>query len=596
MSDDASFAGVESQQDSSTGKHEERRGLLAAWMQFPRRVVLLLIAYGLIRLLLRGAELAVFERTGITALCLRPEESQLPEALLISWSNYPRLVSEVIAERLPRTLFLIGGAAVMSVPLTLLMIWVAGLANSLERRSNKAGVLVGRLGRLLLFPWAAAPLGLLSGAMVWFFAFTLGLFPISKFIDPDLWVSAEISSTLLLNRMLLSAAVALVLVIGLLIVQQINLPTRRRRIAGVGVIVVLVGVVAYWLLLGGRLALDVLHHVALPSVTLALLPATLTAQVLARDLALGAKPDNIRAWPGGVIKWLRILFRQTGGLLGAAVVVESMYSYPGAGFSLLQGWEASDTPLVFGVLVALSTLVLMGRLLGELFGWIERLVHALPLPPALELGARPWGTHRGWIVFSLVLLIIFLLVPHIASLLIVPLFFARMFVAALVVLVVGGSVGAGLGFLAKRRVWHAETVADLLFLPADVVLMVPIIPALVTMFALAGYIGTTIVPGLLTGLVLAPRAIRFYQTLWMAAPDDRQWRMRLLLPGLGALFIGGLFAVFWYHNAWLVWFIPGAMPDITLGGVLGLSFALYTVTDALVECFPTKEAMLHLYE
>src|SRR3972149_6048857 len=88
----------------------------------------------------------------------------------VSFSNYPRQVIDVIIERAPRTLVLFLTATVVAF-------------------------------YTVFTPW----FGLM---MIWFFAYTLGWFPIGKFIDPIVWQDSPLSAVELFQRMLVTGMMA----------------------------------------------------------------------------------------------------------------------------------------------------------------------------------------------------------------------------------------------------------------------------------------------------------------------------------------------------------------------------------------------------
>jgi peptide/nickel transport system permease protein len=188
--------------------------------------------------------------------------------------------------------------------------------------------------------------------------------------------------------------------------------------------------------------------------------------------------------------------------------------------------------------------------------------------------------------------------------------------AAIAALGFGLLFGALTGWLDSLRTRWSESVADLLLLPADALLMIPAIPFVMM---LAGTARASGPPGRFTALAsivsaaLIPRAVRAYQTLWTAAPQEKRWLVRLL-PGAGALYLGALFtALVTIVAAEFLGF--GALPPTpTLGGTLVSGWrymlmapwlvvrpgvmlwlclaAIYTAADALTGFFRTKEVLI----
>jgi peptide/nickel transport system permease protein len=396
----------------------------------------------------------------------------------------------------------------------------------------------------------------------------------------------------------------------------------------------------------------VISRLIMPALTLALFPSILTAQAVAREVTLPRERVGGRLWLIGLFKGLGVLAGQVGGVLSATVLVEMIFRWPGIGGWVLQSMANRDYPLLFGLLIVYICLVLVGRLIAELFRWLERLVRvpALPIQPA----PAPW--RRIWLVLTLVLLLAPLALT-VSGLLVRPdaaikqditssnkppsrvhpwgtddlgrdlqarvlrgglVTLGVTALVAVIVLLPGLMGGALTGLLASRRVWWAESVADLLLLPADVLLYFPVVLGAVTIWivTLSPTFGVKVM--LIALLMLLPRAVRVYQALWVAAPGQRKG-LALGLAGSGALFLGTLFAalgvvtIFDYLGL-------GAVnpPQPTLGYVLssaaismrarpeGLlasggaiwacALAFYAAADALVGFFHSKEALVRLNE
>ena len=346
-----------------------------------------------------------------------------------------------------------------------------------------------------------------------------------------------------------------------------------------------------------------------------------------------------------------MLLGQIGGLISAAVLVETVFAWPGVGRAATDAAMSRDYPLLVGVIGACAGLILAGRLAAELFRWLERLMR---LPASTQLEPSSWRkTARViWVVVALALLLAPLALA-IAGLTVGPDaatkvdsramgqppsashpwgtdrlgrdLQARVFrgglttlgvvvLAAVIILLPSLLGGALTGFLASRRVWWAESLADFLLLPADALLFIPAVLAGIVMVML---LGPSAGVGLAVAVALLPRAVRVYQTLWTAAPEQRK-RLALTLAGPGVLLLGGLFAGFGLVTALdlVGWGVQPPLP--TLGGMVGeatrlltvrpegalapgiaiwvCAFAFYTAADALVGFFYSKEALARLNE
>lgn len=554
-----------------------------AWAQFPRRVILLLIAFSI----------ASFLITSLRGL-LSAGTPAFPQGQVVNWeiswrSNQP--VADVIAMRMPNTLQLLGTAFGLALLLATIVAYTGALLHQLEEASNPLGTILKWLGRLGCLVPAALPVVGLSLFLVFFFAFQLRFLPGGGKISPG----------------------------------------------------------------GGGLS-DVLQHLILPSFTLAFLPGVIAAQEMARVLKQPQATSNARTWMTRLFKLLGLLLGQIGGWLTAIIVVETVFSWPGLGRLAFDAAITRDYPVLLGVLGAFAGVILGGRLAAEFFRWLERLVRVPAVTP--QTAPSPWRklAQRLWVAFTLLLLIVPLVLvvtglstdaaktlnvdlqarnapPSTehpwgadslgrdlqARVLLGGLTMLKITVLAAVIALIPSLLGGALtGFLASHgRLW-SESLADLVLLPADVLLFIPALAG-VMVFMLIGSSEERSWLWLVMGVVgvLLPRALRFYQTLWTTEPKPRRWLV-LVLIGSGALLLGMIFAALGLVAAvdFMGIGIQPPQPSIgtiiadtlsimtahptglfAAGGVLwACSAAFYLSADALVGFFDSKEPLSRLNE
>ncbi len=542
---------------------EKRQERLVAWLQFPRRVVLLLTTFVLLLGLIRVLR-APFTMRAVESY---PDEMRRQFIEQVDWSlswHFRKPVADIIAERMPDTLLLLGTTLFLVWLLALAAILVAVQVHKLEERVGLPGSLLKGLGRLWVFSIGAMPVVCMGLLLLYIFAIQLQLLPS----------------------------------------------------------------------FGGGMG----KQLIMPALVLAFLPATLTAQAVARKVTLPASKTEGRLWLIGLYKAMGVSLGQVGGILSVMVVVEILFTWPGLGILAFQAAENRDYPLLLGVLGTYAGIVLVGRLMSELFRWLERMERGSAPSPTLKSNPRYRTTRTIWVVVALAMLLVLLLGLAITGLVVDPpvqdlrnvnappsidhplgtnklgrdvltllllnglRMLAPVALMAGVILIPGGLVGSLVGILASRRTLWAESIADLLLLLPDVLLLIPAVPGVMVVFSLVGSIGLK--TGLVFAIVLLPRAVRFYQTLWLAVPKQRD-RGRLGLIGLGALFLGSLFAGFW-----LVMALPGTQFALGLGEILFggrakiemlvpiwiCAFVLYTAADALIGFFDSKEAMARFNE
>ncbi len=555
----------------------QKQERLAAWLQFPRRVVFLLMAFGWALALLGALK------------TLSPAVSRSGLNWDSSWAT-KQPVAQIVGQRLPNTLLLLGAAIVLAFLLALFATLAAALVHKLEQTAGPLGSILKGLGRLALFSPAVTPVFVLALVLLAVFAIRLKLLPLSGMYT--------------LNK-------------------QSDV-------------------------------LDLIRHIILPVTSLALLPALLTAQAVVREVTLPRERGGLRLWLAGLLKMWGMLLGQIGGWLTAALVVETVFAWPGAGLLALVSITRGDYPMVLGVLNSFAILILVGRLLAELFRWLERLVLA-PIPSVQVETTRWRKTARIiWVVLALVLLLAPLALA-VAGLTMsqdavtrvdsrnrnappsaqhpwgtdtlgrdvrarvlrgTAVAFGIAALAALVVFIPGLLGGMLTGWLASRRAWWSESLADLLLLPADALLFIPAVGVAAISIMLQRRPQDS--PLMLAAMVvLLPRVVRMYHALWVAAPAKSKGLV-VGVAGSGILLLGGLLAGFGFVLITSFLGIGILPPTPSLGGDLREMFtmfirrpelivapaivawacclALYTATDALVGFFSSKEPLARLNE
>jgi peptide/nickel transport system permease protein len=393
----------------------------------------------------------------------------------------------------------------------------------------------------------------------------------------------------------------------------------------------------------------------MPTLALALLPAVLTAQTTAKSLTKPQDRAGIRIWIYGLLKGLETLLRQIGGMLGAMILIELVFAWPGLGRLASATIARQDLPVLLGVFRAYIKVILGTRLLAELFAWLARLFFA-PVPvPQVDPTRWRQAARTTWTVFGLVALVIPLALTAIgltvsrhealaidisgtmrppspehplgtdlvgrdllarilrgnANTLITTL------VVATVTVLLALPVSVLSGWLASYKTWWGELLADLLFLPADAFLLVPTL-LLATVLSTLGVRWvdqpTTSAIWLIavTSAALLPRITRAGRALWIAAPKRRRGSV-LGLAGPGALVAIALFSGYQTIIGMGYQGLGLRQPSPSVGGLLseGLallrtnpaatsallalmwvcSFAFYLAADALTGFFASKKPL-----
>ena len=288
----------------------------------------------------------------------------------VSFSHYPRSVSDVIAERLPRTVALFFTATVFSFYLGFLLgkiiAWKRG--GWTEYATTLGGVTL----YTVFTPWFAL-------MMIWLFAFKAGWFPIGKFLDPILWREAPIDANTLFGRMMLTALALSIIVFAVFVV------TTRLRVAGarliqLGSMVVAVGVmIGVWRATGfGDLAWDIIKHMILPVFTLTLISFAGTMlltrnsmlETMREDFVLAARAKGLpekavrdkHVARNALLPVVTSLVFSLAFAVDGGVIIESVFSWPGMGQTLVSAAVAEDLPLAVGAFVFVGIFVLLAHL------------------------------------------------------------------------------------------------------------------------------------------------------------------------------------------------------------------------------------------
>ena len=292
----------------------------------------------------------------------------------VSFSLYPRTVGDVILERLPRTLVLFATATVISFYLGFalgkIIAWRRG--GWVEYTSTLGGVTL----YTVFTPW----FGLM---MIWLFAFKAGWLPIGKFLDPVVWRDAPTDSNSIFNLMLATVAVVSVTVFAVFVV------TTKKRLAAAPVIQVgsiaaaALVVVGVWLASGvGYLALDLVKHMVLPIATLTLISFAGTMLLTRNSMLEVIREDHVmvaraKGLPEKAVRDKHVarnallpvvtsfVFSLAFAIDGG-VIIESIFSWPGMGQTLVAATVSEDLPLAVGAFVFVGVFVLVAHLAADI--------------------------------------------------------------------------------------------------------------------------------------------------------------------------------------------------------------------------------------
>ena len=219
--------------------------------------------------------------------------------------------------------------------------------------------------------------------MILVFAYALDWFPIGQFIDPVLWRESPetITSNGVFIQMLLTALISSLALFGWFLLSQRVDPKRRTRFRWLGVGVIGLGIVGYWAFFSGGAgiyALDILHHMVLPVLTLTLIAFAGTMlltrnsmlETLREDYILTARAKGLtekvvrdkHAARNALLPVVTSLIFSLASVLNGGVITENIFSWRGMGTTLITAVQQLDIPTAIGTLVFTGALTLVGHL------------------------------------------------------------------------------------------------------------------------------------------------------------------------------------------------------------------------------------------
>jgi len=291
----------------------------------------------------------------------------------LSFTQYPATVSQLILERLPRTVTLFLSAVLLSYYMGFflgkVMAWKRG--NFTETALTLGGV----AGYTVFYPWFAI-------LMLWFFGFVLGLFPIGKFIDVEEWSRAPQNPNSVFLQLLVSALIVSVVALVVFAISKRLSSTTGQMVRRIGIPLVILGFVGYWWVSPLRTYVgDIVHHTTLPVLTLAsvnfagvmLLTRASMLETLKEDYILTARAKGLpqrmirdkHAARNALLPVVTSLVLALSFVISGGILTEATFSWPGLGEMLLSATLLEDLPLATGTLGIIGILALVGHIIAD---------------------------------------------------------------------------------------------------------------------------------------------------------------------------------------------------------------------------------------
>ena len=296
-----------------------------------------------------------------------------------SFIQYPRPVSDIILERLPRTLVLFLTVVVSYY----LLGFLAGkfIAWRRGRRGEHALTISSVFLYTVFYPWFALML-------IWFFAFYADVVPINKFLDPQEWVDAPFSS----NHVFIVIFVVLLLV-GIstltlwILSRRIREPSVRRRVVWGGNAALALIMLWFWYLsdFGSARRLyagDIAHHMILPVATITLisfagimlLTRSSMLETMREDFILTARAKGLpektvrdrHAARTALLPVTTSLVIAVATVIDGGIITETVYSWPGMGELLFTSVVEQDLNLAIAAFSFVGVMAMVGHLVVDI--------------------------------------------------------------------------------------------------------------------------------------------------------------------------------------------------------------------------------------
>lgn len=298
----------------------------------------------------------------------------------VSFLQYPRPVMDILLERLPRTLMLFMTAAVISFYLGFVM------GKTLAWRRGGLTEYVSTIGGVTLYtvftPWFAL-------LIIWIFAVELGLFPVGKFIDVNLWRTQSVSTNTVFNGMLISAgSISVFLALTAAVAAKVKSAWSGRILLSAAALSVGIMVLA-WSLAGlDALAWDIIQHMVLPILVLTLISFAGTMLLMRSSMletiredyimaarAKGISESDIRdkhAARNALLPVVTSLVFSLAFAIDGGVITETIFSWPGIGLTLLDSVTREDIPLAVGALLLTGVFALVAHVVADvLYAYLD---------------------------------------------------------------------------------------------------------------------------------------------------------------------------------------------------------------------------------
>lgn len=295
-----------------------------------------------------------------------------------------RTVTSILAERLPRTAVLFLVVVVLSYAIGF---WLGKAVAWRRGRWTEYAATVSGVTLLNVFTPVA---GLF---FLWLFALRLRWFPFGGWQDYQLWqpfiAQGLTSNDVIVPMVVTGLGFALWMLVVARASQRVDRHARRVWVRRLGALLYVGAIAVWWQRTGlAPLAIDVLHHMVLPVLTLVtlgfagpmLVMRDSMLETMGEDFVLTARAKGLsdRAVRDRHAARTALLPIATSFALAVAlaidgaVITETIFSWPGMGHALLKSVLELNFPVTIGTTIVLSATVLTAHLVVDvLYAWLD---------------------------------------------------------------------------------------------------------------------------------------------------------------------------------------------------------------------------------
>ena len=293
----------------------------------------------------------------------------------VSFQNFPAPVSNILFNRISRTLLLFLSAAILAY---LLGIWLGKVIAWQRGGWIEFGVTIGGVAAYTSFaPW-------LGFVMINIFGWYLRWLPYQKLVNPNVWFNAPVMIDSLLARMVVTGAIAFG---AFLFVRQASRGLKKNHLRwasqAVGLLIIGTGIGVWWSRSGlSYLAIDVIAHLTLPLATVVLLSFGETMMIMRaamletkhEDYVLTARAKGLtdavirdrHVARNAILPVITRLALNLPFILVGSLVIERIFMWQATGQIIFNAIEYQDIPVLLGILSVVGILALIAHILLDI--------------------------------------------------------------------------------------------------------------------------------------------------------------------------------------------------------------------------------------